>query len=169
MGGAGVTGIAGLVGGLSGPAAPIVVPIALGVAVGHWLYTVYQQTPGILRVLMGYIIDLTAILEGLFVLLRAQSIPDEGALPRPLTIGLINLTIEEYQESETKPQCHKLIKKFVGSRPNIFQVDYRDQVLQEVINLIENHRFVPSDECKQNAKALFERAGRPVSRNNEAV
>jgi hypothetical protein len=46
-----VGAIAGIVSALSGPAAPIVVPIAAGVVIASWVYEVYQQSYVLPRIL----------------------------------------------------------------------------------------------------------------------
>ncbi|KAG8990348.1 hypothetical protein FRB94_012434 [Tulasnella sp. JGI-2019a] len=154
----GITGVstaAGIAGSLTGPAAPIAVPIAVGVAaLGAWLYTVYQQTPSILRVLMAYIIDLTAILKGVFALLQVQSKALGIAKPREVTFDLIKLTVEAYNDSTEKGPCHKEIKDFIAINGNIFHIDHRDQVLEKVISLIKQFQFNPVGEFGPKAIEL---------------
>jgi len=152
FGSAATSAVGGIVGGLSGPAAPIVVPIVAGVVIGKWLYDVYMQTPGILRVLMGYIIDLTAILECLFLLIQAQ----HGIGPRKVTHKLIQLALTAYGESESKPQSHQAIKALVEDT-SIFQRGHRDTVLEEVKRLIQKHRFEPDRGLKEKAAQLWQK------------
>ncbi|KAG8991562.1 hypothetical protein FRB94_012437 [Tulasnella sp. JGI-2019a] len=156
LGISGVSTAAGIVAGsLSGPVAPIAVPVAVGVAaLGAWLYTVYQQTPSILRVLMAYITDLTAILKGVFALLQVQSKALGIAKPREVTLDLIKLTVEAYNDSREKWPCHKEIKDFISSNGNIFHIDHRDQVLEKVISLIRQFQFDPVREFGEKAIEL---------------
>jgi len=148
-GSAAMSAVSGVVGGLSGPAAPVVIPIVVTAVLAKWLYDVYQQTPGIIRVLMGYIVDLTAVLECLFSLIQSQG----GTGPRAVTLKLIDLTLEAYSDSEKKAQCHHKIKTFVENT-NIFQPGHRDSVFEEVAELIRTHRFELSPELRREAKAL---------------
>jgi len=146
---AAASAVGGIVGGLSGPAAPIVVPIIATGVIGKWLYDVYKQTPGIVRVMMAYIVDLTAILECLFVLVQAQG----GEGPQPVTRDLVDLTLTAYGESDSKAQCHHEIKEFVKNT-NIFQRGHKDKVLDKVIELIRTHRFQPGRDLKDKAHEL---------------
>ncbi|KAG8878243.1 hypothetical protein FRB98_006309 [Tulasnella sp. 332] len=134
----------GLAGGLSGPAAPVVIPIAASVALGYYLYTVYKRTPPVIRVLMGYIINLTTILEGLFNLLNSEAPSTAGAQPQILSSAMITRTIENYNDfkrSEDGWRCHSEIRNFVRDSHNIFSSDYRPNVSRELIRLMQAYRF----------------------------
>ncbi|KAG8868735.1 hypothetical protein FRB97_001954 [Tulasnella sp. 331] len=160
-----VSTVSGIVGGLSGPAAPIVIPIAAGVALGYYLMTVYNRTPPVLRVLMGYIIDLTIILEGLFNLLQSETPTKDGPKPSRLTQVMIKETIENYtafRASEDGWKCHAEIRDFVGKTPNIFSPEYRTNVSQELVRLMQAHRFRVVQEWMDRMK---ENAPQPVVRN----
>ncbi|KAG5717395.1 hypothetical protein E4T56_gene7663 [Termitomyces sp. T112] len=90
-----VSGIAGIVSALSGPAVPIVLPIATALVLARWVYDVYQQTAFVLRHLMTYIIDLTLILQNIFWL--QALVPD-----CPLSRRIIKMGVRAYQGSTTK-------------------------------------------------------------------
>ncbi|KAG8843179.1 hypothetical protein FRB96_004249 [Tulasnella sp. 330] len=134
----------GLVGGLASLAPPVVLPIAGSVAFGYYLASVYDQTQPVLRVLMGYIINLTAILEGLFTLLQSQTHSPNDAESRLFWQAMIKQTIGNYKEfklSETGSKCHADIRNFVGTAPNIFSLDYRQTVSKELVRLMQAYRF----------------------------
>ncbi|KAG8868376.1 hypothetical protein FRB98_003583, partial [Tulasnella sp. 332] len=136
-----VSAVSRNVGGLSGHAARVFIP---ALAQGYYLTTGYNKTPPVLRVLMGYIIDLTAILEGLFNLLQSEAHSPDGTEPRPLSKEMINKTIENYEafkDSENGAKCHADIRSFVGDSPTIFSADYCGNVSQELIRLMQTYRF----------------------------
>ncbi|KAG8998339.1 hypothetical protein FRB93_013815 [Tulasnella sp. JGI-2019a] len=91
--------IANVLTGLFSTGVPIAPLVIGGVMLLKWLYNVYSQTPGIIRVLMAYIIDLTAILEGLHHLIQPR--PGDNAEPQtlPLSGELILATVDAYNTS----------------------------------------------------------------------
>ncbi|KNZ76261.1 hypothetical protein J132_11131 [Termitomyces sp. J132] len=91
-----VAGIAGIVSVLSGPVAPIVIPVAAALVMARWVYVVYQETTFVLRHLMTYIIDLTLILQNIFWL---QELGDPD---RPLSRRTIKMGVHAYEGSTTK-------------------------------------------------------------------
>ncbi|KAG1887924.1 uncharacterized protein F5891DRAFT_987990 [Suillus fuscotomentosus] len=65
--------IVSMLGALSGPAAPIVVPIAaVAVFVAQWVYEVYQISDVVLQRLMAYIMHLTLVLQTLFFVSKSR-------------------------------------------------------------------------------------------------
>ncbi|KAG8846917.1 hypothetical protein FRB96_001735 [Tulasnella sp. 330] len=122
----------------SGPALPVVLPLAVAGAATYYLYSVYQQTPPILRALMGYIVNLTTILEGLFNLLQSDT--DSRTLsPEMITHNINNY--KGFKGSDKGLECHAEIREFVGSTPNIFFPSYRANLCRELTRLIQAHRF----------------------------
>ncbi|KAG8977753.1 hypothetical protein FRB93_011820 [Tulasnella sp. JGI-2019a] len=145
-------GVAAIFGGAFPPAAPIVVPITVGATVlVKWLYDVYRQTPGIIQILMAYIVDLTAILEGVLHLIQPRSQDAAEARAQQLSQDLIFLAVEAYNKSDAKKQAHIHIKAFVGTVQNIFN---RERVLGRVVSLLETQRFDPGEEYKRRARRL---------------
>ncbi|KAL0947982.1 hypothetical protein HGRIS_010608 [Hohenbuehelia grisea] len=120
--------IAGVVGGLSGPAAPIVIPIVASFVFAKWVYDVYQQSRSVLRILMGYIVDLTIIMQTLFLLTRGDA--------RPLTRRVVKLATAGYMESVARSQSHAAITDYVQSQ-NAFKRMDRDCALSLIVQLIE--------------------------------
>ncbi|KAG8978530.1 hypothetical protein FRB93_011039, partial [Tulasnella sp. JGI-2019a] len=124
-------------------------PITIGLM--KWLYDMYFQSPGIIQILMAYIVDLTAILEGILHLI--QPLPQDAADARaqPLSQELIFLAVEAYNESDAKKHAHAQIKDFVRTVQHIFN---RDRVFEKVSSLLEAQRFDPGAECKRRAREL---------------
>ncbi|KAJ8597136.1 hypothetical protein M405DRAFT_928301 [Rhizopogon salebrosus TDB-379] len=116
-----IASIAGTVGALAGPAAPIVLPIAAGLVLAKWVYDVYQQSRVVQQRFMTYIVDLTHILEILFVIV--------GGSHKKLTRRAIKLALDIYLKSDIKAQAYDKIGRYrdVGSR---------DPVLQTIESLI---------------------------------
>ncbi|KAF8212956.1 hypothetical protein K438DRAFT_1751369 [Mycena galopus ATCC 62051] len=75
-----VKNIVGTAGAVSAATHPIVFPIVAGIGLSgvfiDWLATVYKRTPETLRLFMGYIIDLTLVLDQLFVIVLALDPPN---------------------------------------------------------------------------------------------
>ncbi|KAG9001366.1 hypothetical protein FRB93_012142 [Tulasnella sp. JGI-2019a] len=126
--------------GLFCPGVPIEPLVIGGVMFLKWLYSIYSQTPSNIRVLMAYIIDLTAILEGIHHVIQPR--PGVGAetQTQPLSEELILTTASAYNASINKTRSHTQITDFVGSVPNPFN---RDWVLNKVIGMLESQRFRP--------------------------
>ncbi|KAF9488802.1 hypothetical protein BDN71DRAFT_1424471 [Pleurotus eryngii] len=124
--------IAGIIGGLSGPAAPIVIPIVATVVFAKWVYDVYKQSAPVLRCLMGYIVDLTIIMQILFMLTRGD--------PRPVSNRMIKLATKTYAESPAKVQIHNQIQDYV-ERNDVFKRMHRDGVLAKIVDLIEKWKI----------------------------
>ncbi|KAG8983011.1 hypothetical protein FRB93_007712 [Tulasnella sp. JGI-2019a] len=130
------------------PNAPITVKTTVPV---KWLYGVYRQTPGIIQILMAYIVDLTAILEGVLHLIQPRSQDAAEAWAQPLSQELIFLAVEAYNESDAKKHAHAQIKDFVRTVQHIFN---RDRVFEKVSSLLEAQRFDPGEEYKRRARRL---------------
>ncbi|KAF7419488.1 hypothetical protein PC9H_002079 [Pleurotus ostreatus] len=124
--------IAGIIGGLSGPAAPIVIPIVATVVFAKWVYDVYKQSAPVLRCLMGYIVDLTIIMQILFMLTRGD--------PRPVSNRMIKLATKTYAESPAKIHIHNQIQDYV-ERNDVFKRMHRDGVLAKIVDLIEKWKI----------------------------
>ncbi|KAJ8597151.1 hypothetical protein M405DRAFT_836649 [Rhizopogon salebrosus TDB-379] len=115
-----IASIAGTVGALAGPAALIVLPIAVSVALAKWAYDVYKQSFVVQQRFMAYIVDLTHILEMLFVIV--------GGSRKRLTRRAIKLALAAYLESEIKAQAYDKIRKYHDTPHN--------PVLQTIESLI---------------------------------
>ncbi|KAG6853060.1 hypothetical protein C0991_007171 [Blastosporella zonata] len=124
-----IAGIAGIVSAVSGPAAPIVIPIAASFVLAKWAYDVYQQTTIVLRLLMAYIIDLTLILQNIFWL---QALCGPG---QPLSRRIIKAAARAYYESNTKQTISFKIDKHLEEAS--LHVG-PDTTLNTIVELIES-------------------------------
>ncbi|KAG1892887.1 uncharacterized protein F5891DRAFT_70735 [Suillus fuscotomentosus] len=96
--------IVSMLGALSGPAAPIVVPIAaVAVFVAQWVYEVYQISDVVLQRLMAYIMHLTLVLQTLFFVSKS----------RVLTRRAIKLAVKSYLASPIKEEVLTRIQDYV--------------------------------------------------------
>ncbi|KAJ8483085.1 hypothetical protein ONZ45_g14726 [Pleurotus djamor] len=128
---------AGIVGGLSGPAAPIVVPILACFIFAKWAYDVYQQSGEVLRHLMSYIIDLTIILQIIFVLSRGET--------RPINRRMIKFAVKTYKESYHS-NIHMEIYNYTTN--DSFSKLKRQGVVSKIVELIDKWKLDESDGFK---------------------
>jgi len=124
----GVGAIAGVAGGLSGPAAPIVVPIAVGVVFAAWVYIVYKKSEGTLRCLMAYIVGLTIVMQNLYWLTEGEN--------RNLSLNDYKAALNAYKN---KGVVHREIKSYVQGANAFARID-RDKTLSKITDLITEHR-----------------------------
>jgi len=142
-----VGAIAGIVSALSGPAAPIVVPIAAGVVIASWVYEVYQQSYVLIRILhrknndrsllsrpalqrfMKYIIDLTLVLQTLYLVSENQE----------LSRRAIKLAVKSYHDSPTSGEVHTRIQEY-GKQMNFLERADRDS-LDQFIKLLQSYNI----------------------------
>ncbi|KAG1869352.1 hypothetical protein DFJ58DRAFT_723203 [Suillus subalutaceus] len=94
--------IAGIASALAGPAAPIIVPIAVSVVVVKWVHEVYQQSCAALLRFMEYIIDLTLVLQTLYLLSENQE----------LSRRAIKLAVKSYHHSPMSGGVHNRIQEY---------------------------------------------------------
>jgi len=115
---------------LSGPAAPIVLPIFATFVVAKWVYDVYKQSRDILQRLMAYIIDLILVVQLLFSVVASDN----------LTISrrLIKITFAAYNDSIAKTQVHTKIREHV-TKAGILNPRNRDSALNKIVELIKHH------------------------------
>ncbi|KAF8212926.1 hypothetical protein K438DRAFT_1957510 [Mycena galopus ATCC 62051] len=103
-----VKNIVGTAGAVSAATHSIVFPIVAGIGLSgvfiDWLATVYKRTPETLRLFMGYIINLTLVLDQLFVIVLALDPPNllaqtdlEAALDK-YTSSAVNTVHDEIRE-----------------------------------------------------------------------
>ncbi|TDL28285.1 hypothetical protein BD410DRAFT_834410 [Rickenella mellea] len=118
---------------LAGPIAPVVAGIGLSVMFVNWLFGVYTNTPGTLRSLMGYIVDLTIVLETLFWLKAAQ--PKNPAV----SSDDVEAAFSSYNTSEEKVKVHREIRSYVDNM-SLLDHAHPDNAHDEVLRLIKAHR-----------------------------
>ncbi|KAF8179278.1 hypothetical protein K438DRAFT_1977348 [Mycena galopus ATCC 62051] len=103
-----VKNIVGTAGAVSAATHPIVFPIVAGIGLSgvfiDWLATVYKRTPEALRLFMGYVIDLTLVLDQLFVIVLTLDPPNllaqtdlDAALDK-YTSSAVNTVHDEIRE-----------------------------------------------------------------------
>ncbi|KAG1723666.1 uncharacterized protein EDB91DRAFT_1255563 [Suillus paluster] len=117
---------------LAGPILPIVASIAAGVVVVKWVYDTYQRTDIVLRRIMTYIVDLTCIMQILFLL----------APTGPISRRAIKAAIKTYGVTG-KSGVHLKIKSW--HMPLI--PSGRDDALEKIVGLIEDHS-IKADEVE---------------------
>ncbi|KAG2356375.1 hypothetical protein BDR07DRAFT_1423529 [Suillus spraguei] len=119
-----VAAIATIVSTLSGPAAPIVVPIAAGAVLAKWVYDVYQISHAGLRCFMSYIVHLTLVLQTLYLVSESQE----------LTRRVIKLAVASYLASMSR-EVHARIREFDGQLTVLERAD-RD-TLDKIIEVMQ--------------------------------
>lgn len=107
----------------SGPFLPIVAPIAAGVVLVKWAYDTYQRTNIVLQRIMTYIVDLTCIMQILFLLAPTGSISRR----------VIKIAIKAYEEAG-KNNVHLAIQSHVSVTRS-----GGDDALDEIVRLIKVH------------------------------
>ncbi|KAG1798751.1 hypothetical protein EV424DRAFT_1440258 [Suillus variegatus] len=119
-----VAAIASILTALAGPALPIVVPIAAGAVLAKFAYDTYQQKTIVLRRIMTYIVDLTCIMQILFLL----------ALTGPISPHIIKIAIRAY-EGAGKSNVHLAIQSHHVS----VNRNGGDHALDEIVRLINDY------------------------------
>ncbi|KAF8135881.1 hypothetical protein K438DRAFT_1882461 [Mycena galopus ATCC 62051] len=112
--------------------APAVAGIALSVIFIGWLRNAYRKTPEGLRCLMGYIIDLTLVLDQLFLVVLAIR------PPRALTMTEIDIALGEYTRLDLG-NVHREIRQY-ANKMTFAQVLQANNAEQKVKELIEQFR-----------------------------
>jgi len=117
---------------LASAAAPAIAAIGLSAMFINWISRVYQRTPEVLRCLMGYIVDLTLVMDQLFL----DTLPVKP--PRYLTVEQVDMALENYKTSEAA-KVHRDIRAYVDQATwrNILQ---SNKAQEKVIELIQQHR-----------------------------
>ncbi|KAG2108166.1 uncharacterized protein F5147DRAFT_695530 [Suillus discolor] len=119
-----VAAIASILTALAGPALPIVVPIAAGAVLAKFAYDTYQQKTIVLRRIMTYIVDLTCIMQILFLL----------ALTGPISRHVVKIAIRAYEEAG-KSNVHLAIQSHHVS----VNRNGGDHALDEIVRLINDY------------------------------
>lgn len=120
-----VGAVAGIVAVLAGPAAPIVLPIVAGVVVAKWVYDVYKLSGVVLQRFIAYIVDLTLVLQTLYLVSDGQE----------LSRRVIKLAVASYYASPTSGEVHNRIQGYDRKMTLLERAD-RD-TLDKIIELME--------------------------------
>ncbi|KAG1719508.1 hypothetical protein EDB19DRAFT_694655 [Suillus lakei] len=140
-----VSAIATISTALAGPILPIVVPIAVGVVLVKWAYEIYQRTNIVLQRIMTYIVDLTCIMQILFLLAPTGSISRR----------VIKISIKAYEEAG-KSNVHSAIQSHVSvTRCG------GDDALEEIVRLIYAHSIKAEEvqELRMKIRSLVDLQG----------
>ncbi|KAJ8588887.1 hypothetical protein M405DRAFT_862566 [Rhizopogon salebrosus TDB-379] len=102
-----------------------VVRIAVGGAVlAKWVYDVYQASHGHLQRFISYIIDLTLVLQTLYLVSDSQELSHRG----------INLAAASYQSSSMRASVHAKVQDYVGQLRVLERMDR--YILNKIVELI---------------------------------
>ncbi|KIM80052.1 hypothetical protein PILCRDRAFT_822897 [Piloderma croceum F 1598] len=113
-------------------AAPAIAAIGLSAMFIKWITRVYQRTPEVLRCLMGYLVDLTLVMDQLFL----NTLPLKP--PRLLTEEQIDAALEDYKNSEAV-NVHRAIREYVN-KSTFGEILRANNAQQKVIELIKQHQ-----------------------------
>ncbi|KAJ7231612.1 hypothetical protein C8J57DRAFT_1250975 [Mycena rebaudengoi] len=121
--------------GAAGTTHPIALPIVAGIGLSgifiNWLATVYKRTPETLRLFMGYIVDLTLVLDQLFVIVLALG------PPILLTQTEINTALDKYT-SGVANTVHKEIREYCNDS-TFTKMCCSNKAEEKITELIDNH------------------------------
>ncbi|KAG0691976.1 hypothetical protein DFH29DRAFT_609368 [Suillus ampliporus] len=122
-----VASIAGIMSALAGPAAPIVVPIAAGVVLAVWAHDVYKLSRVVLQRFMSYIVDLTLVLQTLYLVSEN----------RELSRRVVKLAVASYHRSPISGDVHRDIQEYEAQLKALDRAD-RD-ILDKTTKLMQSH------------------------------
>lgn len=117
----------------AGPAAVLVAPMAAAAAVAAWIYGIFRSGPTIIRCFMGYIVDLTIILQRVFRI----SVEDENGI---IDTQRIKDIVEVFDKSQAKKNIHADIRAFVHDLRNPLS---KELVIQRIETLIYSNSDIP--------------------------
>jgi len=108
-------------------ALPIAAIGLTGMAI-KWVNDIYQATPEVLRCLMGYIVDLTLIMDRLFLDILPQK------PPRQLSAELVDMALETYKISSAL-SIHNEIREY-AQKSTFTQILKSNNAQQKVVEII---------------------------------
>jgi len=121
-----VSAISGAVGGISGPAAPIVIPLAAVFVLAKWVFEVYQNSFRTLERFMAYIVNLTLMMEHIFFLTQETN--------STVSRRLIKLAYRTYQSS-LQSTVHVKITQYVNDL-TLIRPGAKDTTIDKIVELI---------------------------------
>ncbi|KAG1731733.1 hypothetical protein EDD22DRAFT_927929 [Suillus occidentalis] len=136
-----VSKVTAILASLAGPLAPIVVSVAAGVVLIKWAYDMYQRTNIVLQQIMTYIVDLTCIMQILFLL----------ASTGPISPRVIKIAIKAYEKAG-KSNVHSEIQSHASVTHS-----GGDDALGMIVKLINDHSIKAED-----VQGLRTKIGLPV-------
>ncbi|KAL0064121.1 hypothetical protein AAF712_008981 [Marasmius tenuissimus] len=146
-----VTGLTGIVTSAVPGAVVVALPVAAGLVFAQWFYMAYRASPSIIRLLMGYIIDLVLVMQSLFWIVQVRG---EG---ETVTKHLLRLAIEAYGASENGEltRIHNAIASF-ATPTSLFKFGHKDLVLAKVEELITDNKFRIPPRLQEHVKSIPE-------------
>jgi len=115
---------------ITAAAAPAFAAMGLSAIFINWITSVYQRTPEVLRLLMGYIIDLTLVMDQLFIIVPVRP-------PRLVTREHIDMALENYKNSDAAI-VHREIRKY-ATKTTFAQICRSNNAQGKVIELIKQY------------------------------
>jgi len=112
--------------------APAIAAIGLSILFLKWITGIYQRSPEVLRCLMGYIVDLTLVMDQLFL----NTLPLKP--PRLLTNEQIDAALEDYKNTEGY-KVHRAIREYVN-KSTFGDILKSNNAQEKMIELIRHHR-----------------------------
>ena len=98
--------------------------------------------------MMGYIVDLTIVMQSLFFLMQARTEATGSRIP--VSEKLFNVALDAYKQDgeHSLKKVHNEIRSFV----TIKKIFKSEAVIKKVEKLIHDHRFKPSEGFVELAK-----------------
>ncbi|KAF7358332.1 G domain-containing protein [Mycena venus] len=115
---------------IAAAAAPAFAVIGLSAMFINWIAAIYQRTPGVLRFLMGYIVDLTLVMDQLFILVPMKP-------PRRVTREHIDMALESYKNADAAV-VHREIRKY-ATQASFAQICQSNKAQDKVLEIIKQH------------------------------
>ncbi|KAG1738213.1 hypothetical protein EDB19DRAFT_1909329 [Suillus lakei] len=124
-----VRNVAGIVSVLAAPADPIILLIVASIVIAKWVYETYQLSRTVLQRFMKYIIDLTLVLQTLYLVSDSQE----------LSRRAIKLAVKSYYDSPTSREVHYRIQEY--DRQSTF-LERRDcESLDQFVQLLQSYNI----------------------------
>jgi len=102
----------------------------------EWVYDIYRGSEDNVRCVMGYIVDLTVILDGVFRVAANNVRADD-----------VQSVLDRHVKSGRRDRIHRDIRSFVTNTQAVairFAVPQKDLVLERIIDLIRQYCVPPS-------------------------
>ncbi|KZP26940.1 hypothetical protein FIBSPDRAFT_854283 [Athelia psychrophila] len=128
----GINSAIGVTTAIAGAVAPVTAVAGLSAIFIRWITEIYKQTPDVLRCLMGHIVDLTLVMDSLFL----NILPLKP--PRRLTWETVDDTLEEYKITRM-PEVHRQIREYVNAS-SFAQTLAADNADKKIVALIQQYR-----------------------------
>ena len=118
---------------------PGVRPSSLPRRLLSFLTSLYLTSRDVVRCMMGYIVDMTIIMQGLFWLMWTRF----GQSPCPVGEEHLRIVVDKFKESTTKRDVHLKIWASVSQMGVFIHEELGDEVLDKIVELLKENRFDP--------------------------